>query len=533
MCRRWLGLEPVKKSQHWYQSPRFDSWNKSSREGTRVTLNKKFSQRCETTNGYKKEEKQKRLSNFGKQLLKDKLNEVISFNTSKNSTVLNHSQPLPTFQGKISTTSRKEKRSRCYLCKVRGHFYWNCNNKKHIDSEKPMENKADMEEVFNWPSETIHVETDYMIRGTDKGNWNNIWYVSKSHAKHMTPSRYLFKRMLNQFKVVGRDEKVRKFIIAYGVGVAIIDNKEEEIVIPSVLYTPEITMNVLSMKQLEDQGFVVTCKDGTCQIKYMFDKEEEAVDKGDEEAIKDHQYFMEEYYRSLDPSDERSLIKGMEDLEMNKDESHDYVDDEYLSLNGALYHLKVNTFPRFLSFLDLVKIDKLVFKNWEIMEKKFIDLLRWFYYDYMRMDALGDLPPVIGVIRIDLLALYKFVDDMGGYMNVSFNDLWGDIALPLGLTREDGHSVKECYREYIALVKVYYEEARRVGHGEPRLNMVGDVPCGDAKTSVYIRETQEEKPKKRFKYVHDEVKKEEDMECTTSGYGKGNASSKDDFIIVA
>ena len=39
---------------------------------------------------------------------------------------------------------------------------------------------------------------------------------------------------------------------------------------------------------------------------------------------------------------------------MDKDDVQDYIDDEYLSLNGTLYAMKVNIFPRVMSFLDLI-----------------------------------------------------------------------------------------------------------------------------------------------------------------------------------
>nr|GEX66236.1 bulb-type lectin domain-containing protein [Tanacetum cinerariifolium] len=57
---------------------------------------------------------------------------------------------------------------------------------------------------------------------------------------------------------------------------------------------------------------------------------------------------------------------------------------------------------------------------------------------------------------------------MGGYMNVTFNDKWYQVAKILGLAYEHHETVKEVYKEYIGMVKVYYEEAKRSRHGEPR-----------------------------------------------------------------
>nr|GFD11232.1 bulb-type lectin domain-containing protein [Tanacetum cinerariifolium] len=48
-----------------------------------------------------------------------------------------------------------------------------------------------------------------------------------------------------------------------------------------------------------------------------------------------------------------------------------------------------------------------------------------------------------------------------GYMNVSFNNKWNEIAKLLGLAQENQEVVKECYKEFIGMVKIYYEEAKR------------------------------------------------------------------------
>ncbi|GJU19028.1 bulb-type lectin domain-containing protein [Tanacetum coccineum] len=82
-------------------------------------------------------------------------------------------------------------------------------------------------------------------------------------------------------------------------------------------------------------------------------------------------------------------------------------------------------------------------------------------------DVLGELPPVIGVIKIDLLGLYKFVDDLGGYMNVSLDNKWNEIAKLLGLAQENQEAVKECYKEYIGMAKRYYEGAKRSKQEKP------------------------------------------------------------------
>ncbi|GKE18320.1 hypothetical protein Tco_1425897, partial [Tanacetum coccineum] len=362
------------------------------------------------------------------------------------------------------------------------------------------------EDSLKYP-ERVHVTTDYLVEGSDKGNWNNIWYVSSVYKRHMSPMKHLFKRMIQRFKVEGTEEKEKKFLISYGVGEAFVETNEGRITVSNVLFTPEITLNILSLDQLEEQGYMVSYGDNNCRIKYMFDNMEEAVEQettieeeDEESIIKSHNNFLDGYFRSLDLNEECSLIKGMEDLKMNKEDVHDYVDNEYLSLNGTLYVMKVNTFPRFVSFLDLIKIDKLVYGNWEVLKGKFMKMLEWFYLGYLKQDVLGELPPVIG-------------------------------------------TVKEVYKEYIGMVKIYYEEAKRSRHGEPgdvAVNCRGTAgkerPQADARIDAEVEEMLDETPRKRSKTEKEDVNMEDvnsggNYEATIHEKEAGTSSS-DDFIII-
>ncbi|GJY04127.1 hypothetical protein Tco_0370067 [Tanacetum coccineum] len=59
---------------------------------------------------------------------------------------------------------------------------------------------------------------------------------------------------------------------------AMVETSEKKIVIPCTLYTPEITLNVLSLDRLMAQGFVVTYGHNKCQISYMFEEDKEGCD---------------------------------------------------------------------------------------------------------------------------------------------------------------------------------------------------------------------------------------------------------------
>nr|GFA03962.1 ARID DNA-binding domain-containing protein [Tanacetum cinerariifolium] len=455
----------------------------------------------------------------------------MSYNSSK-------LQPSSKQIGESSGLSRKERRVRCYICRKRGHVYWKCTSKERStkiqERNMPSLVMTEVQERINHPKR-VHVTIDYMVEGSDKGNWNKIWYVSIAYKRHMSPMKHLFKRMIQRFRVEGTEEKEKKFLISYGVGEAFVETNEGRITISNVLFTPEVTLNILSIDQLEEQGYMVNYVNNRCRIKYMFDKipevvEQEATIEGEDEdsIIKSHNSFLDGYFRSLDLNEECSLIKGMEDLKMNKEDVHDYVDNEYLSLNGTLY---------------AIKIDKLVYGNWEVLKGKFVEMLEWFYLGYLGQEVLGELPSVIRVIRIDLLGLYKFVDAMGGYMNVTFNDKWYQVAKILGLAYEHHETVKEVYKEYIGMVKVYYEEAKRSRHGEPRdvaVNCRGTAgrerPQVSAKINAEVEEMPNETPRKRSRTEREDV----NMEDVNNGgnyeetnHGKETSTSiSDDFIII-
>ena len=137
---------------------------------------------------------------------------------------------------------------------------------------------------------------------------------------------------------------------------------------------------------------------------------------------------MDDYFESIDPKEECSLVNGLEDLRWDRNDTQDYVDEEYISWNGSLYALKVNSFARFLSFMNLLKKDNLIYKNWEVFSKKYVEMLKWFYLVYLNYDMLEKIPPVVGVMEINLLSLHKIVASFGGYLCVILGDKWKTIA---------------------------------------------------------------------------------------------------------
>ncbi|GKB97274.1 hypothetical protein Tco_0983411 [Tanacetum coccineum] len=78
------------------------------------------------------------------------------------------------------------------------------------------------------------------------------------------------------------------------------------------------------------------------------------------------------------------------------------------------------------------------------------------------------------------------------------------------------YEVKEVYKEYIGMVKIYYEEAKRSRHGEPgdvAVNCRGTAgkerPQADARIDAEVEEMLDETPRKRSKTEKEDVELEE------------------------
>ena len=195
-----LPSKPVKRGQQWYQRACSDPWGKQVQTITKHTFDKHYLQRQTNPNTPKWSKHKKHISPEGKQLLKQKVVEVVSYNSLKNT-----KPPLERNFNRLRETSglsKKMKRARCYVCKERGHVYWQCVNKgKDVDTKKKetidmiptTTKKPEVYGNFKYEPECVHVVTDFMVEGSDKGNWDNIWYVSSVYKRHMSPMKHLFK----------------------------------------------------------------------------------------------------------------------------------------------------------------------------------------------------------------------------------------------------------------------------------------------------------------------------------------------------
>ncbi|GJY65571.1 hypothetical protein Tco_0467809 [Tanacetum coccineum] len=298
----------------------------------------------------------------------------------------------------------------------RGHIFKTCPMEKQNEGTEIIGNRSETTKVINEgfmaikPSvslkypEPIHLETKCMIKGTDQGHWDDICFA------------------------VNKLDDQMKFLFTYGIGEVVVKNGDEGYLIPGVYYAPEVTLNVLSIEQLERQGVDIIYEDNTCRLAYMFKNPKDHKFNEDKLRIM-HNEYLEKYFESLDNSAEQNKTVGLVSMQ-----------DDMIEIKGALYSTKVTTFNEYVVFLNLIKQDEIISQQWDTFRGKFDK---------------------------------KLVEGLGGYLSVYFGNEFGTIGEILGLSKQDGEEVKKCYIKYLDVFTSYYKTAR-VPNQEHRSNL--DIP---------------------------------------------------------
>ncbi|GJY29546.1 hypothetical protein Tco_0405313 [Tanacetum coccineum] len=287
----------------------------------------------------------RKISRDCKEMLKKKLEEIVLHN---NTISLPHSSNI---------LENKYKRYKCFGCFQRGHILKFCpaNNKSNgknankDSSENTKESEEDVKPanptvVLRYP-ERIHFSTTYMIKGTDHGTWDDIWYISNHTDKHLCYTHDFFCNIKEAF-IVNKLENQKKFIFTYGIGEVIIEDGGQGCLVPRVYYAPEVTLNILSMDLLKKQGFEIIYEHNRCSLVYMFNNSKK--ERLDEDILRTRQnQYLEEYFESL----------------ANKDVS---MEEDLIRIKGNLYSTKVQTFNEYVAFLNLIKQDDIVNQEWDM-----------------------------------------------------------------------------------------------------------------------------------------------------------------------
>nr|GEY38577.1 ARID DNA-binding domain-containing protein [Tanacetum cinerariifolium] len=230
-----------------------------------------------------------------KEMLKRKMEEIELYNSTINQLKSHH-----TFR-----------RHKCFKCKQKGHSMKTCPMMKQKEEIERIGNmsetaKENMEGLMaskptvsiKYP-ESIHFETKCMLKGTDQGHWDNIWYVSINTNMHLCSKFSLFYNIREKF-IVNKLDDQKKFLFTYGLGEVVINNGDKGYLIPGVSYAPEVTLNILSLELLEKKGFEIMYENNTCSsLVYVF-KDPKGQSFNEDRLRVMHNKYLEEYFEALD-----------------------------------------------------------------------------------------------------------------------------------------------------------------------------------------------------------------------------------------
>ncbi|GJS72919.1 ARID DNA-binding domain-containing protein [Tanacetum coccineum] len=319
---------------------------------------------------------------------------------------------------------RKNKETvKCFKCQGTGHFA----NAYPQDDTKTMQ-KQEKKTTAAIPSlpepkvsvkypEFIHFRTRGIIDGTDKGSWDDFWYISNTSNKYMTANLKFFLNLKEEFSIE-KLEKQGKFLFTYGIGEVLIENGEGTYMIPGVHYAPEVTLNILSIDLLKQQGFEISSNEDRCTLAYMF-KDKRGKDINLDRMREQHNIYLEDYFDALDRS---------ANIERKVEQPYEKENDD----------VEIGNFRECVAFLDLIRKRKALSNEWEVHRDKFNRVLTWFFNHFLMRPLPGSLPPIIKGVTIHLFDLYELIECMGGYISVQFEGDFEGLAEILGLERSDG-----------------------------------------------------------------------------------------------
>nr|GEX25960.1 EH domain-containing protein 1-like [Tanacetum cinerariifolium] len=283
--------------------------------------------------------------------------------------------------------------------------------------------------------ECIHLETKCMLKRTDQGHWDDIWYVSNNTNIHLCSKLSLFCNIKEKFVANNLDDQM-KFLFTYGLGEVVIKNGDQGYLMPGVSYASEVTLNILLIELLERQGFEIIYEDNTCRLIYMFKDPKDHKFNEDKLRVMYNKY-LEEYFESLDSSAEQNKSVGLVSMQ-----------DDVIETKGTLYSTKVTTFNEYIAFLNLVKQDEIISQQWDKFKGRFDKVLKWFYKSYLGKPLPGPIPPKLNGVQIHLFGLYKLIEGLRGYLSIYFGREFGIIGETLGLSKQDGEQTVEEGKEY-------------------------------------------------------------------------------------
>ncbi|GKE29791.1 hypothetical protein Tco_1445175, partial [Tanacetum coccineum] len=134
-------------------------------------------------------------------------------------------------------------------------------------------------------------------------------------------------------------------------GEIVIKDGSNGYLIPGVHYAPEITLNILSINLLKQQGFDIIFEGDRCTLEYMF-KKQKGQNMDVDKMRQRHNDYLDDYFESMDKERierEGEMPRLMEDTDSSE----------------------VHTFHEFVAFLNLIKRDDIISKDWDAYIKRF------------------------------------------------------------------------------------------------------------------------------------------------------------------
>nr|GEW07928.1 hypothetical protein [Tanacetum cinerariifolium] len=134
-------------------------------------------------------------------------------------------------------------------------------------------------------------------------------------------------------------------------------------------------------------------------------------------------------------------------------------DQDTYSGNKDTRQLTVNSFEGFIRFMKLANNNKVVLKHREIFRECFESMLKWFHNTYINGDITKLMPPpTIGGYEIWLFDLYKLVKCFCGYERLNYKKKWDEVSLGFGFSGLYG--LRLIYVHYLLIPETYFEVAK-------------------------------------------------------------------------
>lgn len=143
----------------------------------------------------------------------------------------------------------------CYRCHRYGHYQYECRtnmNKKHSQQS----NFAETEEV---------VSLLMACHGTEETH-KNMWYLDTGCSNHMCGNKSAFSELDESFRNIVKFGD-NSTVSVMGKGKVTIQAKEDFVhTLSNVFFVPDLRANLLSIGQLQEDGYEFVIKDGVCRI---------------------------------------------------------------------------------------------------------------------------------------------------------------------------------------------------------------------------------------------------------------------------